>query len=334
MTSFPKEQESQREVTQTQYSLRSFFFYHARKLFRLLCDTVVEVDSSRYDWSRLQELGISRSSWEYVQKKAIPRCQIFCHPQLIRKFPILIAYYRSIALLPQKGLQRLAFTTKSLEEGKGKPLSESKAIRLSRVINSLISSIIDSDPSFSIEDIYLAAQANLGTQIDGSWRGEIGTEGSRRIRALILKYFLDNQWLSEITLKDDIVASPLKPLASTDEVKGFTLINGYKILFGSEPDISIRNKEDILEGAIEVKAGLDPAGAMERYGAAKKSFDKVLNENKAAITIYLASCLTPAVKNAIADNRLVKKDYNLTKIFFDDEARGEFLNELKWVVHL
>lgn len=334
MTPLSDKQELQREVAQTQYSLRAFFFYRARKSFQLLCDTATKIDSSKYDWRKRRELGISKSSWDYIRKKRIPYCQVFCHPRVIRESPALIGYYRSIALLPQKGLQRLAFGTKSLEEGKRKSLSEDKAVQLTRTINSLISSIIDSDPSFSIKDIWLAAQANLGTQINGSWRNAIGIEGSHRISSLVLKHFLDNQQVLEIVLKDGSIVPSSKLPATVEEVRGFTLINGYKILFGSEPDISVRNRDGILEGAIEVKAGEDPAGAMERYGAAKKSFDKALNENKAAITLYLASCLTSTVKDAIANDRLVKKDFNLTKIFLDDKAREEFLKDLTWIVHL
>lgn len=327
---------SPKEIAQTQYSLRSFFFYRARKIFQSLCELVERIEPSKYDWSDIQELGISKSSWKYIQKNRIPPSLIFCCPQLIMDTPILVGYYRSLALLPQKGLGRLAFSPKSIEEGKRQSLSKAKALQISKVINSLICSIIDSDPNFSLEEIRLAAQANLGTQINGSWRNEIGNEGSRRIDALILRHFLDRAQISELILKDGTIASPAKVPASLDDVRGFKLINEYKVLFGSEPDISIRNSQDVLEGAIEVKAGVDPAGALERYGAAKKSFDKALTENKAAITFYLASSpmLTAAVMDAMANDRLVRKEFNLTEIFLKDEAREEFLRDLSWVTHL
>lgn len=209
-------------------------------------------------------------------------------------------------------------------------------MQISKVINSLISSIIDGDPNFSLEEIRLAAQANLGTQINGSWRNEIGNEGSRRIHALILKHFLDKAQISEIILKDDTIASPARVPASIEDIGGLKLVNGYKVLFGSEPDISIRNPQGVLEGAIEVKAGLDPAGALERYGAAKKSFDKTLSENKAAITFHVASSpmLTTAVMDAMANDRLVRKEFNLTDIFVNDAAREEFFEDFDWVSHL
>ena len=55
-----------------------------------------------------------------------------------------------------------------------------------------------------------------------------------------------------------------------------------------------------------------------------------LSENKAAITFYLASSpmLTPTVMEAIANDRLVRKEFNLTEIFLNGEAREEFLRDL------
>lgn len=118
---------SSKEIAQTQYSLRSSFFYRDRKTFQSLCELVEKIDSSKYDWSDFQELGISKPSWKHVQKRKILPTSVFCHPQLIMDNPILVGYYRSLALLPQKGLGRLAFSTKNLEEGQRRSLSEIKS---------------------------------------------------------------------------------------------------------------------------------------------------------------------------------------------------------------
>lgn len=119
-----------------------------------------------------------------------------------------------------------------------------------------------------------------------------------------------------------------------DLVKTISMSNGYKLLFGSEPDVSILNPKSVLEGCIEVKAGIDPAGALERYGAAKKSFDSALNRNKAAITVYLASCLTERVLKEMAKDRLVREHFNLTSILVDPKAKEEFIKYIRWMLHL
>ena len=65
---------------------------------------------------------------------------------------------------------------------------------------------------------------------------------------------------------------------------------------------------------VEIKAGIDPAGALERYGAAKKSFSKARRENRAVDTMCLG-LLTPRVKKDIQDDQLVTKEYEIGGIF-------------------
>jgi len=324
----------QQEAERIQYSLRSAFFFRRRREFHNFAEEIDKLEPSHYCWDSLDELGISRSSWEYVTNKGIPYTQIFCHPKVISDNPPLIAYYRLLAVLPQKGVQRLAFGINKMEEGKGRKLSLERAQRLSQVLNTYISSLIDETPTFSIDDAFLVAQMNLGAQVNGSWRNEIGAEGSRRVKELILTYFLGRGLVNLIIAKDGSRIAPptRRPLA--DEIQGFVAMNGYEVIFGSEPDISIINPQGVLEAAIEVKAGIDPAGARERYGAAKRSFDKVLRENKAATTIYLASCVTESVRKEMAGDRLVRQDFNLTDVLLDEQAKENFFDYICWLMHL
>lgn len=325
---------TQKEAEELQYSLRSTFFYRRHKEFYKLVQAVDKIDPSIYDWTSPTSLSISETSWHYIQTKGIPYSQVLCHPDIISQNPSLIAYYRLVAVLPQKGLQRLAFGVNALEEGTRRSLRKDRALLLAKVFNSYISSIVDSDPSFSVEGARLAALMNFGTQVNGSWRNEIGTEGGRRTKELILRHFMDTSSVKQVTAKNGTAISPKTTLPPIDEIQGFVATNGYKVIFASEPDISIISPEDRLEGAVEVKAGIDPAGALERYGAAKKSFDKALRENKACTTVYLASCITEGVKKAMADDRLVKQDFNLTKVFVDENARKDFLSYIEWLMHL
>jgi hypothetical protein len=93
--------------------------------------------------------------------------------------------------------------------------------------------------------------------------------------------------------------------------------------------VSIRNTEGVLKSTIEVKYGLDPAGALERYGAAKKSFEQATKENRRVHNIYLASCITPEVRNRIKEDRLVNEDFNLTEVLGNAEKRSEFLRRVE-----
>ena len=45
------------------------------------------------------------------------------------------------------------------------------------------------------------------------------------------------------------------------------------VLVSSEPDIPLINTDGSTIAVIEIKGGTDPAGALEQYGATKKSFE-------------------------------------------------------------
>lgn len=323
---------SQKEAEKLQYSLRSSFFYRKRKIFPQFVNEVEKVIDEELDWSEREEIGITKTAWEYITTHKIKASRVFAHPDLIEKNIPIIAYYRSISGISQKGMSKIAHGTKTYEEGRGKP-SKKRITRIITTINSYISALIDSDPDFNLEDTRLLGMLNYGTQINGSWRNEIGIEGDRRVKELLLKYFIQEKKVKTITEKSGREKPATLP-PEVDEIQSLTTTNDYKIIFGSEPDVSIRNPQGKLEASIEVKAGIDTAGALERYGAAKKSFDKVLGENKAAETIYLASCITDGVKKAMENDRLVKRDFNLTDTFIDEKAKEEFLAHIKWLIHL
>ncbi|MDA8233460.1 MAG: hypothetical protein M0Z31_01370 [Clostridia bacterium] len=56
----------------------------------------------------------------------------------------------------------------------------------------------------------------------------------------------------------------LDPVAEINEIRSITTKNGSIIVFSSEPDIKLLNKEGEVLGGVEIKAGLDPAGALEK----------------------------------------------------------------------
>lgn len=257
---------------------------------------------------------------------------------MIQDNPRLIAYYRSLAAIPQKAIAKLAFGTSALEKRQGRPLTDSKALQLATVLNRHINAIIEADPEFSLHDIVPLFFASVGSQLNGSWRNQIDREGTRQVRELLLKGFLEQGLVRFLVWKDGTLSDPVSEW-TVDDVKGIVAINGYRVFFGSEPDISILNPEgeeppDLLVGVVEVKCGLDPAGALERYGAAKKSFDEAFRRNKSVETIYLASCLTETVERRIAEDRSVRKTFNLIKVFFDPEEKHRFLDHIRWILHL
>jgi hypothetical protein len=251
-------------------------------------------------WESRNELGISEAAWQRVKTQGINPVNVFCHPEAIKATPPLIAYYRCLALLPQKGAQRLAYGTKQFEDGKRTSLTDRQAAKLSQVCNGLVSLLIESDPKWSLERSRIAALLNLGTQVNGSWRNEIGAEGSRRVKELLISHFVQAGVITNASRTDgskievaELGGAPEAP--PIEVIRSFRTSAGYAFTFGSEPDISIRKADGVLVSTVEVKYGLDPAGALERYGAAKKSFEQATRENRRVHNIYLASCITSEV---------------------------------------
>ena len=123
-------------------------------------------------------------------------------------------------------------------------------MRISLLLNRYISALVDGDPGFALEDAHLVAAMNFGTQINGSWRNGIGAEGSRRAKELIIRFFLDRALVSQTVTRQGISLPPSLP-SSVENVQRLVATNGYQVVFGSEPDISIVNPTGVREVAIE-----------------------------------------------------------------------------------
>ena len=112
------------------------------------------------------------------------------------------------------------------------------------------------------------------------------------------------------------------------------MINGYSILFSSEPDVTIFDPSGSIVGVIEIKSGLDPAGALERLGAMFKSFENTLAEYPDAVTILVASCITDEVDKRLNSSMTVRQRYLTTDITSSEPEKRKFVNRLRTIMHL
>src|SRR5262249_10880804 len=106
-----------------------------------------------------------------------------------------------------------------------------------------------------------------------------------------------------------------------------TLKNGIRMVFGSEPDISFYDGETLL-AVVEIKGGTDPAGALERYGAATKSFQSAMRRSTRCKNFYVGAVLTAELQRRITEDRLVEKTYDMIDILTEPTVRESFLREL------
>ncbi|MCP4113762.1 MAG: XcyI family restriction endonuclease [Desulfobacteraceae bacterium] len=136
-------------------------------------------------------------------------------------------------------------------------------------------------------------------------------------------------------MKDGSSSLDLKDIVdNADSLSGIRLNNQTSILFSSEPDLSLLNPSGKLVAVIEVKGGKDTAGALERYGAAKKSFEEARRNDPDVATIFLASCITDEVYKRLKDDQLVNHVYDLTSIVTNEEERHNFVKSTLQLIEI
>jgi len=275
-----------------------------------------EIDSVRVsclDWG-IKNLGISETALERVRKAGGSPHQVFAHPDVIKKRPHLIAYYRNVVTISKKGIGQILFSTEGYESKRKTKISDGDAVKVCQTLNRILSGVIEELPDYTVELSRQAILAEIGTELQGTWANTIGQGAVRAVKKVLGEYINREN------------------IGGEAEGGNFELENGWRIVFGTEPDVAFFDSEGIKQIAIEIKGSLDVAGAQTRYGEAKKSFAKQLSENPRCHTVYLASCYTDAVIEQIKQDGQVREWFNLTSILYDLGERERFLDRIFHVV--
>ena len=318
-----------REANRVNYRLRSTFFYRKLREYGTLVlpDLIATLTPAEhlYNWDHFGDWGIGQAAFRYIRDHAnLTLLQVFCHPRALRERPRLIAYYRNVAALSQKGVRYLSgIDVKRLEQGveRDESLGEDVALKLARLFNEHVSLIVDSSLlSLTSDELYGLLLTSTGAQIDGAWRNAIGEEAEKVVQRLLVKAARERGALAALTPRGNSPIEVYDPSRSDDQLgemdryRAILLTNQTSALFASEPDITLLDQDGKTVGVIEVKGGADPAGALERYGAAKKSFEATRRANPAAATILVASCITTEVRARIETDETITAYYNLTEM--------------------
>ncbi len=319
------------EVTAEQYQLKSTFF--ANKLdalgyvgtFEYVRDRLAK-DGGRLSWKSAEDFGINPKSLAAVGDAS---GQYFCHPNLLILDPRYLLYFRCIAALSQKGLKALSGVSSidRMEIGNSS-CSPLQARKIAQAINANLNAIYAVQIP-GVEKLKALMYATAGTTIDGSWRNKIGSEGERIVRTIFLKALLENTELANVILRTgkEVSACQLSAEWLDENTAGLTsclTINGCVIQFGSEPDIKLVDPDGRTVGGIEIKAGIDPAGALERLGAMMKSFENIRAESSEAETILVASCITDEVQDRLSSMKNVRT-YIMTDVIQNRKSKGTHL---------
>jgi len=319
------------EVTIEHYGLKAGFFanqFIRRGYFDLFkqASATIEAIGSSLDWKNASELNVNG---ELVARLAIPEDRLahyYCHPSVLISNPIVLNYYRCISTFSQKGLKTVSRVSNVERIEAGKPCSQDQAKALAQAINrnlNLIYGSIGTSDKHRESLMY----ATAGTTIDGGWRNAIGAEGERVVKTMLLKFLLVKKEIKAVVRRSgqvvDVSAIDEKWIeANTSDLQTAICTNSSQLRFGSEPDLKCVAADGGTTAGIEVKAGLDPAGALERLGAMLKSFEHVLAEETSAETILIASCITDEVQKRLNATRNVGRVFILTEVLNNTKGQG------------
>jgi hypothetical protein len=288
------------------------------KIFESLSEFEIELE-----WAPLSSLMIENEAWEYVVKeKSYDPKLVFCHPKVIKELPKSSLYYRGLTGLSIKAAKDYIGSVENIEKGNVRAkIDDKKALKMARIYNTFICSIIKGSTDWTLENGKRTIIATLGITLDGIMRNKVGAIAEERIRTLVFSW-LQNKNLIK-TYEESNTLDELPRICKLE--------NNIIMRFSSEPDISFSRLTDTSEellAVIEIKGGIDPAGALERYGAATKSFQHSLKENQRCKNFFLSAVYTQELKNRIQEDRLVEKFYDIIDILEKPEIRNDFFREL------
>jgi len=271
-----------------------------------------------FDEAARHDLMIEEEAWSYIESKGYAATQIFCHPDLLMSHPSVSLYYRGLTGLSRKAVGQLS---KSVDKAETNPAyvfrTRTAALAIARLYNLFICSIIIGSEGWALENGYRTILATMGITFDGSSRNKVGDVAERRIRIILLEYVVEKGLISE----DEVVdLSALRPQ--------YRLKNGYMMKFSDEPDVYFTDPDNLAIGTIEIKGGLDPAGALERLGAAQRSFLHAIRATANCKTYLIAGVVTRTMEERLLSDRNFTKHFSMVDILTDTELRDSFLFEV------
>lgn len=295
---------------------KSEFFHQKLHEWGMLevADQIEQIRGEDFQWTPVA-LGISEKAWTRVIHRGIKPVTVFAHPQVILTVPRAVAYYRMLAMVSQKSMIRVDLSVANYENGGVFP-SSATAESLAGHLNNIISHLVEADAQIEPREFDLWRGMAAGSQAQGSWGNTKGDRIEIVVRGMLLKHLRDHDLLE----------------AENEAGARINLKDGRVVVIADEPDVAIY-RSGTIEAAIEIKGGIDPAGVLERIGAAVKSLGRAKRENPAATTILIVQgvSMTDRAHDDLEGNRDAVNHCFLVEDVLDDATRRE---EFLSLIHL
>jgi len=291
---------------------KSAFFHRKLHEWKLLeiADQIDQVRGENLNWD---SLNISEQAWNKVIHRGIKPVVVFAHPFVLQTVQGSAGYYRMLAMVSQKSMKRVGISLDSYETGKPIP-NEAMAITIAQHLNRIVSVLVEADEEIDAREFDLWRGMAAGSQAQGSWQNNKGASAEVAIREIILRRLQEREIISGEE-------------ASTTKI---ALGDGRVLVFADEPDVAIY-QNDMPQVAVEVKGGIDPAGVLERIGAALKSLQRTRQENPNSVTVLIlqdVSMTERAKEDLNLSTGTVTYLFNAKDILENDEKREEFFQIL------
>lgn len=261
------------------------------------------------------DLNITTIAWDKVIHRGIKPIRIFAHPQVLIENPRRVSYYRMLSMVSQKSMSNVGLSVNS-NEMNGSKLDRSVALNLSKHLNKIICMLIENDNVIDEREFDLWRAMTAGSQAQGSWQNSKGAAAEDIIKGII-----------ERRLKE---TAQIQRDGFEGRSKIFHLKDGRLIRMGSEPDVAFY-KSNKIELALEIKGGIDTAGALERFGAALKSLRRAKQESPESITILLMheASITATANGEIEGSSDIDHLFTIGDMISSDDKRSQLFGILK-----
>ncbi len=285
-------------------------FFHQKLHEWQIIPVADEIDRFRgedLDWN-LPALQISETAWKKIIHRGIKPVTVFAHPDVLTSVRSATAYYRMLAMVSQKSMAHVGLVVNRYERGTAFPNDETARL-IARHLNQIISRLIEFDDQIDAREFDLWRGMAAGTQAQGSWQNAKGEQVEVLVKGFIQRRLRERGMV----------------VGETEDGLQMELSDGRVVIFADEPDIAFLKGERI-RAAVEVKGGIDPAGVLERLGAALKSLNRVREDNPTATTILIVQgvAMTPQARNDLELNRhIVTHWFTIENLLENEAVRNE-----------
>lgn len=206
----------------------------------ILIDEIAQSYDAENFFELANQVGINVEALKRLDKfnPPIPYPYYFCLPEMFMKHPVLVFYYRNIAMLSRKVMRGVDLDTENFET-LGIAPSEEAALELSVYFNEIISSLVLAGGVSPYRHIVMM-MANLGDSLGGTSRNEVGRVAMMRVVNPLIRHLHVQSQLSAIiySLKGKIAIND----GEEEEVEGVGAVKRKRLKVTSEMNI-----DDTLE---------------------------------------------------------------------------------------